>query len=359
MMKWGRLFVIGISLLAVAGFGAAHIYIKANGKKIVVDGLQKIFDRDVYVRDVQYQFPASIRIDDLNVPGAFSVKRAVLKLGFPSWIPRRQVAFSEISLKEPQVTLEKNAGSAISWGWFSVSKYRGGTAGSVFGDSSRPQSPEPVQPSSPAAAPQNEGQKTRVSVSETIHDLFKSAGVYVERVRMMDASVSLIDYSYEPALTIKLDDIFLKMDRAVYPTRPMKTEIECAGVVTETGSFFKDGWFEMAGWMDLDQKDMDMDVKVLEPDGTISLRADLISRKNDMLVKGRMKVGGSAKGGEAPDAAQAASAEAFLKAMKLADIDMDVGFSFQTQMDNFHIGRVAIEGDIGLEGLGRISSLMK
>lgn len=355
MTKILRVTLIIIFAILVLLFISADIYVRMYAPQAIVNNLKQAFKRDVTLGSVKYQFPASIRVKELRIDGAFGVKTAVLSLGMPAW-GARQIVFSEIFLKEPDFILERTPDLKLNWGVFAQSKYRGGVAGPANPIANQAGVPG-VESAAPAVVPQQEDDSLYVDVSKTFNTMLKT-GAYVKHVRIIDGRVSFIDGSYEPKLEIRLADVSLSLHPITYPLTPVKTEVKCAGVVENSNTFFNQSWFEIDGWINMALKDSDLKAKVIDPDGTVNLLADLVSRNNAMLVKGRVNLGSSGKKEENAAGGSSAS-DNIWDALKAANIAMNVNFSFQSKLDNFHVGRVAIEGDIGVEGLGKLDGLMK
>ena len=323
--------IVLVVLLAVVFFFAAQIYIAAEGKTIVADRLSRAFARDVEVKDVRYEFPFSVAVEGLRIPGALEVPRGLLTLGFPR-LSSRQIVFSEILLTAPRFALERPAGSPLSWRWLA------GIGGRESSKKDRA-----------TAEDRDESAPAERSVFSTMTNAGEG-GIYAEEVRIKNALIDFIDYSYESPQKVRLENVSLSLRNIFFPLRPGRTGLKVSGRIKEAKAFLKGSRFNMNGWIDPAQKDLDLDLNIADDKGATLLEADLASKANDMLIKGRMTAGGlSPKKEEGP------LPGGVWQALKGADIGMDLNFSFRTKMDDFRIERISVQGEFNLEGLGNLS----
>ena len=350
MSKFIRIVVIIILFIVVLFFIAINIYVRLKGPVIITQKLREVFQREVSLGGVRYQFPLGFRLNDLEIVSAFSVKQADVTLGFSQW-GSKQIVFSRIFLKSPQFSVERTDDSKLSWAAFAETKYHGGPSGSPEDKSNVSGSNDQEETKPPVTTQEDTIDTMRPSIAKTLNKMWKHK-VYVRKIRIIDGGIKLVDYTYSPELRISIGDMYLEMGPVAYPFTGLKTSIQCAGAVKESNTFFKGGWVEGTGWLNFLEKDMDVNLNVIEPDGTTGLEAHLTAQKNDVLVKGHMKLISNRKPSAEPGQMNPSPADEFWQSLKLQGIDMNIQFSFQTKMDNFHIGRVSIQGDLGVDGLG-------
>jgi len=303
---------------------------------------------------VSYKFPATIKISGLDIQAAFGFEQATFYLGFPDWFNKR-IVFSEVIVHKPWFTLERTQDGQLGWGYIALSKYRGGPSGPGLGfvegvAETREQDSPPTDAGDASLQDQD--------ISKTMRRLLES-GVYIQRLTVGDGEIAYTDYALGPsAMNIKLQYVYLKLDPFLYPFGSQQLSLNAAGTVGETNTMFSDRWFEFSGWFTPGKKDMDMDLRLIDPDGTTGLEADLISRNNKMKVSGRMQI--KSKNFDEDSALKISEFPGdFWSTVNLGDIDMDISFSFNTRMDNFKIGQVSIEGNLGFEGLPEKSAAPK
>ena len=351
MIKLIRIFLIVVLILAIGFFVAVHFYVKNKGRRIVIDYLAPAFDRDIYSGGVSYRFPFTLELNGLNIQGALGFDRAILRMGFPDWRNKRLV-FSEVILQRPGIVIQRDKGGQWDWGYFARSKYRGGPSGSFSGQEGQSAESHPETGLSDTG---EEKASFEQPIPKTIEQLFQ-IGIYIKKLTIGNGQINYIDHSLKsPEVRVPLESIYLRMSPVIYPFGEQRTSIDATGTVGETTTTpFKDRWFKLTGWFDLGRRDMDMDLKVIDSDGTPGLEADLISRQNDMKVSGRMRIKTSDLNEGSPLKASVFPDD-FGGKINLVDIDMDVSFSFKTQMDRFRIDRVSIEGNLDFEGFSEIS----
>jgi len=358
MIKLFRILIIVVTLAVVIFFVMADTFVRLKGPEVIVKSLQKIFDREIRIGEVNFHFPTKIVIKDLNVNAAFSFKRGTFIFDFAS-LGQRQIVLSEVVLQEPHFWVERVEDGRLTWAWIAKSKYQGGASGGAAFQTSRKaqdaEEPGEREQKVTRPEPQDNG-VNRLAVFQPFEG-FSKLGLFVKQFKMLDASLRYSDFSVAPSIEIHLTDVFVRFDPLVIPLSNVVSKFECAGSVDKSNTFLNQNWFEIQGWMNLAKKDMELKLKTIKPNGKENLNAELNSRDNNMAVSGTIKLT-SLDAGLRGRGKESVASENFWQTLKLSDVDADIHFSFKTRMDDFKVERVSIQGDLDLEGL-RLPSLAK
>ena len=319
--------LLGLFFIFWAGVVACSIYIQLNGRQMVMDQLQPLFNRPVALKDVRFLFPFGLRVSDLEVEGLIKVKDLQVQMGIPDLF-RKRLRLLFVSLKEPVVVFQRTPDSQIVLG--SQSPLGLGTqvptAPILLEDQTAP------------------GLKTKAQ---------RPLNFLVDYLVVEKGEVNFTDYTRNRDLHVTFKDLALKAQHLGIPLElpGMKTTFDIEALFFQKDFPFSDSRIQSRGWVNFYQKDLSAKLKVTEPQGKLNLSADLDAKANDMVVKGNIQIKDLSfpKDTDAQDAdPQAPSFEDIIfSALHSLGVEVQADFYFKTKMDNFQVDSVSFTGNVG------------
>jgi len=306
-------------LLVIAVVGL-YVFVTRNGEEIARQRLSALLRRPVTVGQVRFIFPFGVRLDDLSVEGAFAVKTVRVQLELPVYYDR-QAVISKMRLSEPVFFVQRLPDSRISWG-----------------------GPDASPPEKAGAGGQD------VERSETDPEQRSRYGVLVQYFEVENGRVEFTDRRAGEGAGFQVTALSLKASAVSYPVKPVTSKFELNGELQSATIPFAGSKIDAQGQLNLGAKDMDVKVKVIDPDGRVSLTANLKSVNNDMAVDGKASFHKIGKKQGEQETSGLRSAEMVIGALQAAGLSADVNFSFKTKMDDFRIESLGLYGDVVYDG---------
>src|SRR3989338_1955579 len=244
-------FTIWIFVFLAFAVLALYLFVETNGKPFLEQKMTASLGRQVTTSQVRFVFPVGLRLDDLAIDGVLKVKEARVYLSFPV-IFRRTFFISHIVLKEPEVMIHKVP---------------------------------------PEAAPAVAGSGSAASVPAA---KFPTATGNLEfllnELDIHNGTLNYQDTSREKLFVMEIKNLELKARSIAYPLRSVNTSFNISGIVVGEAIPFSGSRAEADGWVNWKDRNMDAQIVVKEPSGTIGLSADLKAQNNDLTIVGNANI---------------------------------------------------------------------
>jgi len=312
MRRIVKIFIIFFIIILFV-LTSAYFYLRVKGKDLVVQSIEQQLGKKISFGSVNFSYPLTVKIEQISVEGYGNAKEAIFSLSLP-YLLLGEVHFGHIEVVEPYILLTRQGDTKTSWIPLLA--------------------PSPPAQANEGAAPASDKKKSssfalfakEIVVRGGTLEVFESAGSQASRV-------------------FQLKKISAHIDRFSFPVqKPMKTSFELKALVSGfEGRFFNEE-FRIAGWADFYQKDMLAKATLTGVNGQVGLKADLVSVKNDMTVKGSMSLSFNAKTSSAEGTKNVEGL--VVQALQSSGANIDLRFQFKTAMDDFKIGKISLSGEL-------------
>jgi len=328
-MKLLKRLFISLTILLVLFFISASVYVHFYGKKFIEEALQKSLNRNVTIENVSYQFPMNLRLGNVHISHwiegkkFFEVQGIIAQLSIDA-IFRRQLILNSVELIKPVIMIEKIAG---------------------FNDDSHQQERRhgvviPPQQSDPAGP-------NAISGGERVRKKNKQTKISIKRLILKQGLFQYKNSSIDKDFSFAMEDVYLKVDRLVFPVEEGKTNFNISGRLVKEGNPLSGSSVEGHGWVDIVQRDMEARVEVVEADGSVGMTAEAFSKNNDMEVKGEIKFQNILMGTDRKGSTEASTVNNLISsALSSAGVEIGAKFSFKTKMDDFRPEQVSFSGNV-------------
>lgn len=301
------------------------IFFNLYGEKIVKEKLTQAFKRPITLENLRVTLPFGLACDQLDIEGIIQAKGASIYFGFPDLLGKK-INIANISLLEPRLKIVKTKEKKI-----------------VFDEV-----PAPQVSSLPEATQLDIGQGQKVEQKDLVLE-FK-----VDHMSVKNGSVDFTDKSGDTDFQMTIQDIEFNAWQVTYPLKPVNANFDLTASILKSELPFSGSQVEARGWVNWPLRNMDGNLTVKEPNGKVSLEADLKSEANDMTVQGRLQVQNLIK-----ENTQDGNADSFenlvFSALKSTGVAISANFKFQTKMDDFQLGAVSFAGNVGYKAPGETS----
>ena len=312
-----RSLIIWIVVFLILFTTTLALYIKIYSKDLLSGILTSLFQRKVTIGSLEYLPPFGIDGYNIQIGSVGKVKKVRLLFNFDA-ILLKKIKVAALILEEPVLLFKKGD-------FLRVKNSMKNLAGKTGAGSAGPHS----------------------AISKKEKDSLE-----IQIVQLLIKN-GRIDYSDEtPPVPVKLylENIDLRLKNYVLPARPVQTDFRFTVDLLSGDMPATQFHLEGIGWADVVRRDLNGRVRVAGKNNEPFLQAELISKNNDMLVRGTMDINRSLFNSK-----QAASPGLMsfnqVMAGTLSSIGVDVGanFVFKTKMDDFRIDNISFSGIVNSE----------
>jgi len=323
MSTFRKIFLWVFVLVSIFFFGI-YIYIKANGKAIFERELGLALNRQVNVQDVRFIFPVGLRVDGLKIKGLLHAKEVRVRLGFPVILGKEHIISSVVFI-QPLIVLQREEESKIL------------VIDPVFKGEKKDR------------AEQGGVEEKDQSLTDEIEKEL-GAGFFIDHLEIQDGTIDFSDYSKEKEIKLTIKDINLKAETFAFPLEPVNTRFHFSASILNNYQSFSGSQVEGEGWINFLKRDMEGGLEIIEPNGKISLKADLKSVDNELTVVGKLNINSLASSRKKSEEGEDFSLDDFiLGALQSASIEINVDFVIKTKLDDINLNSIAFTGKVGYE----------
>lgn len=303
-----------IFIFVSAGF---YVYMRTNGRALLEQKLTEVFGRDFRVKSINFFFPFTLSMNQVQLSQDFQAKGIKINLSWPFFYGN-QIIVSRLRLVEPLLKITRDQ-------------------------------------TSPATTPDPSAKQTpSTPISEKVSKypfqrFIRNKKFFVNTIQVYKGLFTLTDRAAVKPITYEFQDLSMRFFDVAYPWGSQNIEFDIKGKFISDGSLFSGGTFNGKGWANFIEKSMDAEVNGKNKEAGLSFSAQVKSLKNNLTAGGRLHVDKPAKAIVPDKVMDYSSDDLFLTAIQALNLKADVGFSFQTQMDNFRIEQVSLSGQIGYE----------
>jgi len=328
-MKLLKRLLIVVVVLLILFFVGASVYVNLYGKDFIEGAMQSSLGRDVVIGKISFQFPMNLRARNVRISHRikgkkfFETQDIIAQLSIDT-IFHRQLVLNSVELIKPVIVIEKISG--------------------LNGNSSKPERRHGIvippkrsdlaNASSASSGEKNRGEDRQTKIS--IKRLIIKQGSFQYRNSLINK-----DFSFA------MENVYLKAHQLVFPVEAGKTIFDISGRLIKEGNPLSGSTVEGNGWVDIVQRDMEVQVEVIEADGSVGMTAKAVSKDNDMEVKGEIKFRNILMGADKGDSKEPSVVNDLISsALSSARVEIGAKFSFKTKMDDFRPQRVSFSGNV-------------
>lgn len=356
MKKFLRILAVLFIIVAIV-LTSGYVYLIVKGKDLIVARLEKQLGTKVSFGAVGVSYPLTIRIDQINIEGYGTAKRALFSLSLP-YLLFKEVHFSKIEIIEPNIAIRRQQGDQTPWLPFLASAQTPevAPASQVPATSAAPETPAipEVATAQVTTAPSTPAPETApaLQVSPALVEVKKEQvqkfDFFANKTFFRNGSVEAIEVSPEgEKLVVSLKKANIEIDRVAFPVkRSVKTDFNIDGILSGFDGRLTNEKLTASGWADLYKKDMKAQVQLTGMNGQVGLTADLVSVKNDMIVKGKMSLAFQAQTSPSKNEKSKSFEDFFVQTLQSSGMDVNLKFHFKTKMDKFDVGEISISGEV-------------
>ncbi len=342
-----RFFLVIVIVLTML-FAASYFFIKVNGRTILTKKLSLALGKHVEIGAVRVTYPLGLWLKDLKVQGYGSISGVRIGFGVVHLFDKH-FDFPAVVLEGPEIICHKTKESVIIWGDL------------------------PVSAQVPDEGPQGQGGTTEGSGQKPLREIStaplekRAISIYIDHLIIQNGSVTFLDYGTEgEALEVVFRNVQLKARNVSYPFRSIRTKFDFSAFVGGSKEQFQSGAVEGRGWVDFVGKNMKAQLKISNFDGqyfaqyfdksrrskyakkiVADLSADLESKNNDMVVRGKIQIKGIIPRKESDRESRTFSAEDFiLGSLQSLAKEIALDFQFKTKMDHFKLESISFSGNV-------------
>ena len=344
-----KIIILGLVVFLVI-FVSAYIFVRLNGRQLIISKLSTALHRHVDVGDVGVVFPLSLSVKDLKMDGYGYVKKAVVGLGVFHLLGKN-LGFSSLVLTEPQLIIHKTK-----------------DAGIIFGDLPEVQMPQETNteavPPQESAGQENAGSPVQTQKSEDKKE--DTPRFSVDKLVIHNGAVNFFDHSSgEHVFRLTIKNINLKARDISLSSSAPRTTFDLTAALLGREEKVSGGRIESRGWFNFAKKDMKGYLTVTDLDGRIfspyydnangkglttfvaDLTANLESKANDMTVRGKLKVKELAfKAAKEKDSGSFSVEDLILGGLQSLAKEITINYHFKTKMDDFKLESLSFSGNI-------------
>jgi len=324
----------------------SYVFVRVNGKSIIVDRLRQATHRDVEIGQVDFVPPLGVSLKDVQISGYLTVKEVRLGLGVLNLIAsvlNQNANLASLDLIEPVVFLARFKDSRI-------------IVGQNWKDEAKENIPSPLPGVQDQGAPFQTEKAERNKVS-----------FFIQKLIVHNGQVHFRDYKDDgQVIETFLNSVELKGEEISFPLKDLNTTFDLLASFPKIDSERQNGYMKGKGWVNWVRKDMEAKFEISELDGrtfksyydsfspegvksvTVSAVADLSSRNNDMRVKCLLKIKDLVVDSEKKKDDESISIDDLILAglNSLGNKELVFNFNFNTKMDSFQIDSVPFGGGV-------------
>lgn len=319
-MKLFIRIVIWFFVFLLVVYACLSVFFLRKGKSFLEERLTAYCHRPVKMGLVTVVPPFGLHVDNLEIPQIVKAKTVVVQFSIPK-IFSQPVVLTDVHCYDASFPIIRPKEGRL----FLEGLYLNQLAGTV-GE---------VNPTTET--------KGKSAVGSTIK------GVIIENFAVDNGQILFVDQSVAPARKVNLEKIHLRAHNVTIPLRPMKTKFDFTTVVISEAVPFSGSMVEAKGWVNFQDLDMDGAFKMRHPSSKEGVSAKVISVKNDLSVEGKINLGMLSATMKKKNVNDYSFEDFALGALQSSGLDIGLNFSFKTQMNNFKVDSIAINGDVSLK----------
>lgn len=280
--------------------------IRLQGKAIILNKLQQVFNRPVTVDDVRYVFPFGIRLNQLNIEGILFAPQVHLSFS-SSLFDFKNVQLSYVLLDDAVVTVHRQEDAHASQ--INLSN---------------------AQPS---------------QADDTVLSKASAVGLRIETIAINNGSIVFPSHQSSNPMFFTLKEVNLKAHNIYFSTDAPDVSFELTARILDGDHFSGPNQLKGQGWFNWPKRNMSAKATVSQWRGNADVDLQIDSQNNQMLLKGHLK--------SQPAAVEDASLRAesandiVANLFPSASMALDMNFSLQTQMDKWELRNIEFSGNVG------------
>ena len=312
-------------VLILLVYVGGSIFFVTQGKAFLEERLSYFCQRPVTLRSATLTLPLGLRVEELVIPKIVQARSAQLHISLTK-IFSRPLVISHLEFFDATFFVVRTKAGRLFWEGLAAQPIVPRTTGKAGGASSSTEKPGPAP---------------------------WAKGVIVERLDVKNGILIFSDFKNEQPVSGSMEQLRLQAQRVVYPLAAGKMPFYFAGLLFSKAFPFSGHRVEGQGWIDIQALGMDAVLKLLEQDGRAGLVAQLVADKNDMTVKGKINLGLFGATTEKKAADEITVQDFALGVLQSSGLDIDMNFSFRTEMNNFQVDTIGVNGQVNLKGQGK------
>jgi len=317
MKSIARLIII-LLLIGAILFAGVTVYLRYFGKDLLQNKLTETFQRKIEVGSLYYRFPFGCAAYNIRVENLGQVRKikALFSLGS---LFKKEVEVNYLSFTNPLIVVKKKK---------------------ILSDEQElPQTGENfVHPKSPQGTTDTDGFLNAIMPQDV--------SIRIKNLFIYDGSIHFKGYA-QSGSSFQLDEVYLKAGNIFLPLKNVFTTYELHAQVSAGNTKISASNLESRGWVNLQKKDLENTLEIIDAEGNAGLKASMIANNNDMTVEGEVRAQDlllALQGQEEASTSMSAN-ELIFSALNSLGLDMEARFSFETKMDDFKIENIAFSGD--------------
>ena len=320
--------------MLLALFVSVYLFVKVNGKQLLVEKLSSALGRPLVVADVRFVFPWGIKITGLEIKGLEEIKEAWVQMN-PLDLFRNTLRISFLKLDEPHLTIHRDQEKHIRWGDGPLENPVYLSNGAAVAAS--------VTTDNPVLEPA-EVKNSKREVSKT------PVRLLIDHLVITNGRLKIADYRREKPFQMAFNPVDLEAKGISVPWEPMDTRYVLRALIEKSGMPLSGSRLESQGWINFLTKNMDSTVRVSESSGKEVLLADLKAKNNDVTVKGRLQLANLAAGFKVEENERSSAfQDILLSGIQSSGLDIAANFDFKAKMDDFEIDKIFFSGNLGYQ----------
>lgn len=322
-------------MILVAALAAGFGYLSWKGRAIVEENLTKAFQRPVKIGEVKAVPPFGLSIDSLDIAGTFHSGRVSLQFNLP-FLHNQDLMLAKVELHDPVFNIRRSPEGQLFLGDRLLSQ----------------QSTASLEEAAVLTVSSSAMALSSTIPAPTLESSIPAAGVIIDRLVIRNGLIHFENQQQGNELKLSLEQVRLEAAHFIYPTRPMATTFKLSALIVGEKLPFSGNQTQAQGWINWPERSMDGHFKIVAPDGTETISAGLQSAANDLAVKGQVNLGKLI--GQAPSGEEKSTSleDVVMGALQSSGLELAINFSFRTKMDDFQLGPVALNGNMGYSDEG-------
>lgn len=318
-MKILRRIILWFIIFIVLAYLGSSIFFIVRGKSLLEERLSAFCQRPVTLSGARLTFPLGLRVEDLLIPQIVQAKS--VDAHFSIWqIFSKPFKLGALQFYDATFFVVHTKDRRLLW------------EGLYF---------LPVIPQPP-----REGKKLDLGSKPS---QVKRRGIIIGNLEVENGRLHYREFAGEKELRGELQKVQLRAHNVSYPLLARKIRFKGTGLILCKEMPFSGQNLEVDGWVDFKKLDMDSYLKLFESNGKVGATVHVHSAKNDMTVSGKMNLGMLGSTMKTKNVSEFSFQDFALGALQNSGLDIDLNFSFRTQMNNFQIDKISLNGEVNVK----------
>lgn len=311
--------LIGLVCFAVLVCVGAYAVLYFYGRPMFNEQVGALTQRKVTVERINPVFPAGLELKGLNVEGLFKAGKiaASIELG-PLF--RGELVVAGVEVDQPEIFIVRKEDSSLDL------------------------------PAMPQAAAPADNKGTDVGAASTGSRTAENRRkiIIIRKVTVRDGVFNLKDVKSGKDLVI--DGIMADITNLPLGEVDTRTDFSMSAGLTRLDVPFVGSFAKVKGWLNWAGRDMEAFLQVMDDNGHEGLNLSLVSKDNDMEVKGKLNFNGKQQK-RASGKRSGALENVVFGVLEATGTDISADISFKTSMDRFEIKPITLKGSVTKSGL--------